>query len=265
MKSILITGHRGFIGSQLFKACEDYESYGVDYYDDPNSDLTDSQCVLPIADIIVHLAAKACIRYCNNDPINTYRNNTLSTIRILEHAKQHSSRVVFISSSNAREPFSNIYGHSKSACEQLCRHYNHCYGVPIQIIRPHNVYGPRSKTSVIGIYEKCMQLGLPLPIYGSGVNLRDYTHIDDVVMGIKLAINRDQYDINPIHLGTGVTYSVTDIAKMFGGAVERYPPIFGELPISCADTTNASQVLGWKSTIDLPTYIDKFKLSLAKS
>ena len=94
----------------------------------------------------------------------------------------------------------------------------------IEIARFYNVYGPHEITegewaAVIGIWRNQVKLGKPITIIGDGEQRRDFTHVDDIVMALESLISYNENNEDIWELGTGVNYSINEVASMF---VERF-------------------------------------------
>lgn len=133
---ILITGHKGFIGSALFKKLsQKHQVLGFDRRDKLPKEKVD---------IVYHLAANANVCESVKNPELATENVSL-TYEILEWMiKTKTKRVIFTSS---REVFSQInpYGRSKAACETLIKHFCEIYGIQATIVRLPNIYGKNDK------------------------------------------------------------------------------------------------------------------------
>lgn len=263
--TILVTGSSGFIGRHFIQRVQTrHDVMSMDIRDAPTitHDLTN-----PIInelhqhiDVIVHFAANSCIRLCNNNPLETYINNVTMLLHVLEYARLNDSRVIFISSSNADNPTSNVYGLSKHACEDIILFYRSFYRTKVSIVRPFNVYGPGSTKSVINIFQQQYLERSPLTITGDGENRRDFTHVSDIVMGLErlLEIHTDEV----ISLGTGTNYSINEVAEFFNRDRIYLNAVPGELRETKADIRHAKRLLNWQPSIDLRSYIAQFKQSL---
>jgi dTDP-glucose 4,6-dehydratase len=98
------------------------------------------------------------------------------------------------------------YAASKAAGDHLVRAWNHTYGLPTVTTNCSNNYGPRQHPEkLIPHLITCALAGKPLPIYGKGLNTRDWIHVEDHNAGIFLALERGRL---------GETYC-------FGGDAER--------------------------------------------
>jgi nucleoside-diphosphate-sugar epimerase len=110
---ILITGHEGFIGSNLYHYLieKNYVVIGLDIKSG-NDILT---CNLPDCDIVIHLAGVGGVRESIDDPAKYWQNNVEGTKRILDHYSN--IRVLVASSSSQYEPYLNPYAASKHIIE----------------------------------------------------------------------------------------------------------------------------------------------------
>ena len=158
-------------------------------------------------DVILHLAAKAGVRPSLEDPLGYERANVRGTMNLLELCAQAKAkpRFVFASSSsvygnNKKVPFSeddpvdhpiSPYAATKKACELICHTYHHIYRIPVFILRFFTVYGPRQRPDLaIRKFARLMLAGKPIEMFGDGSSSRDYTYIDDIVAGVRAAIDR---------------------------------------------------------------------------
>lgn len=179
----LITGHKGFIGSNLYSHLQSNGDFVV------GIDLPHNLCnIVPKSinvDTVVHLTASTGVRESIKYPKKVFINNCRSTQVALEIAKINGAKFIFASSRAADNPISP-YGASKSAGEALCNAYRNSYEMDISILRLSNVYGPHSwhKSSVIAKFIKNILNDDPLIINGDGTQTRDFVHVKDVVNAI---------------------------------------------------------------------------------
>jgi dTDP-glucose 4,6-dehydratase len=87
----------------------------------------------------------------------------------------------------------NPYSASKAGADRLAYSYWATYGVPVVVTRASNNYGPNQfPEKVIPLFVTNAIDGKPLPLYGDGLNVRDWLHVDDHCRGIDLLIERGQ-------------------------------------------------------------------------
>jgi len=158
------------------------------------------------ADIIVHLAARAGVRPSIERPLLYADVNINGTLVLLETAKKCGiKKFIFASSSsvygnNKKVPFSeddNVdfpispYAATKKACELLCHTYCRLYGISITALRYFTVYGPRQRPDLaIHKFARLIEQAKPIPVYGDGTAMRDFTYIDDIINGTVASIEK---------------------------------------------------------------------------
>lgn len=239
MKKVLITGAAGYIGTHVLMELLDRGYTDVSVID---RDLTTSpnwigDMVSGVAysgtiqsrganeilsaryDAIVHLAADISVEESTKDPVKYWRNNLLSTNRIIDNLK--GAHLIFASTGTAFCP-ENAYAYSKVACEEeiksrLDDNYT--------IFRFYNVSGLRKGVKPTGVASHVIRraamaaLGeLPsMTIAGDdwdtpdGTCVRDYIHVEDLAASIVNAIEAGPSNKPYECLGTGTGYSVKEV------------------------------------------------------
>ena len=287
---VLVTGGAGFVGTNLIKRLlkDGHEVVSVDNYsagDKKNHqdgclyhdyDLS-SQHTLGIYvdhgtypswreveyDVIFHMAALARIQPSIKNPYKTLFNNFVSTLNILELARQNNTRFVYAGSSSVHHGlYESPYAWSKFSGEDLCKLYSNVYNMDTAICRFYNVYGPHQVedgtwATVIGIFEKQYRNNEPLTITGDGKQRREFTHIDDIVDGL-IKCSEQPFRAEIFELGSGKNYSINEVADMFDKYyIREYIPVRkGEYDVTLADYSLAKDILDWKPTKDLSNYIN---------
>jgi len=230
-------------------------------------------------EIVVHLAARAGVRPSIAQPILYADVNVNGTTVLLEAAKKHKvNRFIFGSSSsvygnNKKIPFSeddNVdfpispYAATKKAGELICHTYHHLYGISITCLRFFTVYGARQRPDLaIHKFAKLIEQGKPIPIYGDGTMMRDFTYIDDIIGGTVAAMGKCT-GFNIYNLGESRPVSVNDlvveIEKALGkkAAKEYLPPQPGDVERTYADVTKAIKDLGYNPSTTIQTGLAKF-------
>jgi nucleoside-diphosphate-sugar epimerase len=219
---ILITGHQGFIGSNLEKYLVDkgYVVTGLDLKSG-NDILT---CELPDCDLVIHLAGVGGVRESLADPAKYWRNNVEGTRRILEHYKNQ--RVLVASSSSQYEPHLNPYAASKHIIESI-PHANCVF------MRFHTVYSSTPRKGMF--FDKLINGTLEYVTDHS----RDFIHIEDVCSAVELLIENSF--TGSIDIGTGKPIKILDICPNLPIKKDTV----GERLITCADISKIMS-LGWQ-------------------
>jgi UDP-glucuronate 4-epimerase len=230
-------------------------------------------------DVIVHLAARAGVRPSIAEPMLYADVNINGTLVLLELARQrHIGRFVFASSSsvygnNRTVPFAeedNVdfpispYAATKKAGELICHTYHHLYGIAINCLRFFTVYGPRQRPDLaIHKFARLIEEGQPVPIYGDGTMMRDFTYIDDIINGVVAAIDRCR-DYEIYNLGESQPISVNDLITelehaLGKNAIRQYLPLQpGDVDRTYADIAKAETCLGYKPSTDIQTGLARF-------
>jgi UDP-glucuronate 4-epimerase len=198
---------------------------------------------------------------------------------LLEAAKEHRvNKFVFGSSSsvygnNKKVPFSeddNVdfpispYAATKKAGELLCHTYHHLYNISITCLRFFTVYGPRQRPDLaIHKFARLIEQGKPIPVYGDGTMMRDFTYIDDIIDGIVAAMKKcDGFNI--YNLGESRPIAVNDLVAEIEKAldkkaiIEYKPPQPGDVERTFADVTKAVKELGYNPRTEIQAGLEKF-------
>lgn len=244
-KHVLVTGHEGFLGSNLTRQLLSYgaEVTGLDIevkrkdtilskedYQKINNikgSVADYQLVRKIIvrnriEIIFHLAAEAIVGRSLKDPLNTFYANIQGTWNILETCRQYGIvKAIVVASSdkaygshkvlpykeNAALQGTHPYDASKSCADLLTHTYFHTYGLPVAITRCGNIYGPGdfNFSRIIPDAMRCLCSGKTLLIRSDGKFTRDYVYVDDIVSGYILLAEK----LNKLKLG-GQAFNLSD-------------------------------------------------------
>jgi nucleoside-diphosphate-sugar epimerase len=226
----LITGATGFVGGHLAAACvrrehtlsaivrpksdsSELEKLGGIVHRGELSDPNVVRHAATDADVIVHCAAKVG----DWGPIDEYRQANVDTLRVLlETCKDQAlTRFIHMSSlgvyaarhhhgTNETEPLPkrhrDSYSQSKAEAEQLAQHYYREFGVPVVILRPGFVYGPRDRTVMPRIIDGLRHGRLRYP--GGGMGALNTVFVDNLIDAVFLAVDNDK--------AVGEAYNLTD-------------------------------------------------------
>ena len=229
---------------------------------------------------VVHIAARAGVRPSLENPPEYIRSNIDGTINILENMKKYNvKKMVFASSSSvygncSAEKFSedlkvtepiSPYAATKSACEQFLYTYSKLYDIKTVCLRFFTVYGPKQRPDLaIRKFIELIEKNEPIPVYGDGTTMRDYTFIDDIISGICAAIDYDKTPYEIINLGGGspVTLNkmIETIEEVLGkkAQINRLPMQPGDVNKTVSDITKAQKLLGYNPKTSFKDGIEKF-------
>ena len=231
-------------------------------------------------EVIVHLAARAGVRPSLSEPKLYAETNINGTLNLLELAKEHDiKQFVFGSSSsvygiNAKVPFAeedrihqpiSPYAATKAAGELICHAYSHLYGIRIVALRFFTVYGARQRPDLaIHKFSRLITEGRPIQVFGDGTTRRDYTYIDDIIQGVRAAIDYDKSMYEIFNLGESQTIELGELISLLersldmSAIIDRQPIQPGDVPITFADITKSREMLGYNPTTKIADGIPKF-------
>ncbi len=290
MKTVLVTGVAGFIGSNLADRllAEGYRVIGVDNLaygvveqipsgvEFHQLDIR-SPSIAPLfrgVDAVFHLAAKNCISDCQLDPVETSSINVFGSVNVFEAARQASvPKVVYAESSALYEGSTmlptpetevapeSFYALSKVAERLFAEGYERYFGLNTTALRYFCVYGPRQDyrrtiPPVISAFIIHLLRGTQPTIYGSGEKRRDFVYVDDVNDFHVQCLHDPRTDAKAFNLGGGASYSVREIFDriqgLLGTSVEplHRPDLPGEAFETLGDVSLARSI-GWEPRVSL--------------
>jgi UDP-glucose 4-epimerase len=230
MRTFLVTGGAGFIGSHIVEALvrrgdrvrvldnlctghrENLAAFGkeVEFIEGDVSDPTVTAEAVKGVDCVFHEAALASVPRSVERPMNTHQACVTGTLNLLDQSRRAGvRRVVYAASSSAYgdQPYSSKrendlpaprspYAAAKLAGELYCQAFFHTYGLETVCIRYFNVFGPRQDpnspySAVIPLFITAMLSGRRPLIYGDGHQSRDFTFVENVVRGNLLAADAE--------------------------------------------------------------------------
>ena len=224
--NILVTGHKGFIGSRLF---EEIGGIGIDIKDGYN---LITYGLPKNINIIYHLAAQSSVEASWHDPVHDMDNIRMTARLVKEYPD---AKIIYTDSSAT--PTTSPYGFSKWASAEYIKNFHKNY----VICTLPNVYGEKGGKSVVDIFKENDEV----IIYGDGRQTRSYVHVDDIVEALILAGN---WEVGEYFLGDGKVTKVLDIAK---GKKVSFAPARNEAYEAVALNTTPN----WKPKIQLKDYL----------
>jgi nucleoside-diphosphate-sugar epimerase len=283
MKSVLVTGGAGFIGSHL---CEgllgrgyhvrvlDNLSYGrrdwvpgeAEFIEGDIRDIAACNRAAQGMDGIFHLAAMSrsgpsqdLIELCTASNITGTQNMLLAA------RDAGAKRFIFSGSStyygNRPPPHResdpadilNIYGLTKRVGEQYTLLFDQDFKLPSVVLRYFNVYGPRQPQEgayalVLGIFLKRKAEGKTLEIHGDGSQRRDFVHVRDVVSA-NIAAYESQVRGEVFNVGSGTSLSVKELADMISPDQVHVEGRKGDSLATLAEILKIRAALGWEPKV----------------
>jgi UDP-glucuronate 4-epimerase len=231
-------------------------------------------------DCIVHLAARAGVRPSLTQPLLYSETNINGTLNLLELARLHNiKQFVFGSSSsvygiNAKVPFHeedpirqpiSPYAATKAAGELICHTYTHLYGIRCVCLRFFTVYGARQRPDLaIHKFARLISAGKPIPVFGDGSTRRDYTYIDDIIAGVRAAIDYADSDYEVFNLGESRTVELRELISLLereldqNAIIAEQPLQPGDVPQTFADISKARALLGYDPKTQIEEGIQRF-------
>ena len=250
MRSILVTGGAGFLGSHL---CDRLIERGDDVIcvdnffsgrkaniahlaGHPRFEVIRHDIVHPLyveVEQIYNLACPASPVAYQFNPIKTIKTSTIGTVNVLGLAKRCGARILQASTSevygdpHVHPQTEDYWGHvnplgprscydeGKRIAESLCMNYLLAHDLEVRIVRIFNTYGPRMDPSdgrVISNFITQALRGEPLTIYGDGQQTRSFCYVDDLIEGLIRMMDQDD-DIGPLNLGNPNEVTMLELAE----------------------------------------------------
>ncbi|WP_410512539.1 NAD-dependent epimerase/dehydratase family protein [Paenibacillus sp. BR2-3] len=250
--NVFILGGAGFIGAHLTKRLSE-ENHNVTVYDRCISDkilpnvkfnaiegdfLTEDRFdeLLESQDIVIHLISTVSPYSSMLNITDSYKNDVIKTLDLLEAVKKKGiKKVIFLSSGGTvygdfneveflNEDFNshplNHYGIMKLTIEKILLLYNQLYMMENIILRVANPYGPgqdpQKKIGAVSVFLDNILTRNTITVWGDGSTVRDYIEISDVCEAVMSAVkhNHRDHNVNPVfNVGTGVGTSILEIIK----------------------------------------------------
>ena len=193
---ILLTGSEGFIGQHIQSFLKDKHNL-ICLDKKTGNDLLNCDLDYDV-DLVIHLAGLSGVRQSLDNPIGYWDNNVVASYRVFNQFK-NGPKILYASSSTAKEPWRNPYAMSKYYMETIAPH--NAIGM-----RFTTVYGPGAREQML--IPKILKDDVP---YINVDHVRDFIHVDDIMSAIgTLMINKIKKR-KVVDIGTGLGFNLLDI------------------------------------------------------
>ncbi len=164
----------------------------------------------------------------------------------------------------------SVYAATKLHQEHLCACFAREAGVPLTVLRYHNVYGPRMPAGtpyagVAAIFRSAIAAGRPARVFEDGGQRRDFVHVDDVARANLLAVTDDSRDSHVCNIASGAPATVLEMATALSEATGGgpAPAVTGEFRLGdvrhvFASVAHAEAVLGFRAWVGLAEGMRQF-------
>ena len=234
----------------------------------------DWNSLLQDVDVVYHQAAQAGVRASWGQGFRFYTERNISaTQALLEAAKdaKNLKRLVYASTSSVYGdaetlPTSELvcpkpvspYGITKLAAERLCGLYHKNFGVPFVALRYFTVYGPRQRPDMaFHKFYKAVIEDEAIPVYGDGLQTRDFTFVSDAVAANLAAATVEDAVGEIFNIGGGSRVVLKEVLEtmeeIVGKPIKRnhIEKAMGDARHTAADVSKAKKILGYQPSISL--------------
>ena len=286
-KIIIVTGGAGFIGSNLIRfllkrtnfniiSIDNYTTgsiknhvinKNVKYINGQNKDISRIlRNYKKKIKIIYHFGEFSRIYQSFLHTKDCVNSNIYNSFEVINFAKDNNIKIIYSATSSnlgndGKDQNSSPYAWTKTKNIELIKNYGDWFGLRYEILYFYNVYGPGQikngkMSALIAIFEKQYINKKPLTIVKPGTQLRDFTHIDDIIEGCYKAVIKNKN--KEYMLSSGKKFSILQIAKMFNTKYKYISKRPGDRKDSIVLNNNAKKILGFKAKNTLKDYIENF-------
>ncbi|MGB3641565.1 MAG: NAD-dependent epimerase/dehydratase family protein [Rivularia sp. (in: cyanobacteria)] len=239
-----------------------------------NIQFLDWKLLFKDVDVVYHQAAQAGVRASWGEGFRAYTERNISSTQVmLEAAKEAKNlkRFVYASTSSVYGDAETLptheqispkpvspYGITKLAAERLCGLYHKNFGVPFVALRYFTVYGPRQRPDMaFHKFYKAVLEDKGIPIYGDGLQTRDFTFVSDAVAANLAAATAENAVGEIFNIGGGSRVVLKEVLETIEEIVGK--PIkknyieraMGDARHTAADVSKAQRILSYKPQVSL--------------
>ncbi|WP_351000826.1 NAD-dependent epimerase/dehydratase family protein [Shewanella sp. TB7-MNA-CIBAN-0143] len=282
MNKILVTGGAGLVGSNLcetlaknpnndvysldnyFTGTKDNHVQGVTYIEGSTEDI--EALITFIPDIIYHLGEYSRVEQSFDDIDLVWKMNRNGIISVLNFVRKHECKIVYAGSStkfgdDGAGRNASPYAWSKASNTELVKNYGDWFGISYAITYFYNVYGNREikngkYATLIALFQQKYLASENLTVVKPGTQLRNFTHVDDIINGLILVGEKGSGD--GYGIGNPEAYSILEIANMFGREIQFIPERSGNR-LTAEVVTSKTEILGWRAKHSIVDYINNWK------
>jgi UDP-glucose 4-epimerase len=280
--NILISGGAGFIGSHLCEelsknpllrltSLDDYSTGTINnHIDGVNYIIGETRNIENLIDfspdVVFHLGEYSRVEQSFEDIENVWKSNKDGIFAVLQFCVKNKSKLIYAGSSTkfgdkGSGRSQSPYAWTKASNTELVVNYGKWFGLEYAITYFYNVYGGREISTgkyatLIALFVEKYKNKEPLTVVKPGTQLRNFTHIDDIINGLIMVGEKGSGDNYGI--GFSKSYSIFEIAQMFESEIKMLPERKGNR-MSADVVCKKTLALGWTETKSIVDYIDNIK------
>lgn len=237
-------------------------------------------------DVVINLAAQAGVRYSISHPESYIQSNLVGFANLMECCRLYNiGHFIFASSSsiygnNNKVPFSvddktdepiSLYAATKKSNELIAYAYSHLYQIPCTGLRFFTVYGPYGRPDMAYFsFTRDIIAGTPIKVFNQGDLYRDFTYIDDIVIGIEKlidgsrALKKQDMKFQIYNIGNHSPEKLLDFIEYLEDFIgkkaikEFYPMQLGDVYRTYADVSDLERDVAFRPNTSLKDGLQKF-------
>ncbi len=285
MKTVLVTGGAGFIGSHLIEMLvkKNYQvrvldnlssgqrkwvSSAAEFIEGDVRNPDDCRRATKGVDGVFHLAAMSRVAPSLDNVDLATQSNIVGTQNILSAMRENGVRKIIYSGSSTyygnqpvpqREDetppeFLNFYSLSKHVGGEYCMLFDRLYDIHAVVLRYFNAYGPRQPQEgayalVLGIFLQRWMRNEPLIIHGDGSQRRDFVHVSDIaranIMAYESPVRSAIFNV-----GSGTNISIKELADLISANQRHEERRKGDANETLADISRIKKAFDWQPTVN---------------